>query len=709
MARAAQDCRLDLPDHAEVRVTGRFLARPSHEGAIPFRVDAGLDGCRGVVRALWPRDEPVPSTGERRVFQGRWEARDYPDPARPEWAGRLRITSVGPLAAGSGGLAGRVVELRGAVADRIAVLWGERAPMVEALILARREHLDPELRDAFGLSGTAHLLAISGFHVGVVAGLLLATLRTAGLRPRPAAIGAAAGSWLYVLAIGAPDAALRASVLLSLLAAARLRGTPVVSVGTLSSAFLLLLIMNPGSLASIGFQLSFAGTWGLVTLRRPIESILDRGWRRIGRRPPRRRPGAGAGERWLRGSSEGLTAGLAATLPTLPLLAWHFDRISLVGVPATLAVAPGVALAIPGVGLALGASVIWHEAGAFLAGGVGLILAGVEWGVRLAAGLPGASIWVSRPVLLAGGSALLLTVVLLQPMAGRIRRPARWVLGASAGAVAALILPILPSAATLDIHMIDVGQGDALVLRLPSGEWIGIDAGPASENWDAGARRVVPYLRRHGARRLELLVLSHPHLDHLGGAAAVLDEIAVATLLDPAIPTASAPYLSLLERARERGIPLRPARSGTVLGRSGVRIEVLHPDPGDSATGFSVHGDPNDWSVVLLVEWGEAAVLLTGDAYASTEIGLTDRLPALTVLKAGHHGSRTSTSRELLSATRPEWVMIPAGDGNSFGHPHREVMDRLADVGTRIVRTDRDGSVRLRLRRDGSVEVDTRR
>ncbi len=702
----AADCRLHLPDGARGEVTGRFVARPDSTRAIPFRVEAGLpDGCRSVVRTLWPTDEPLPATGARIRAPARWEARDFPEAGRGEWSGRLRILGGGEVVRG-GDLPGRALGVRGRVADRIAHLWGPRAPMVEALVLARREHLDPELRGAFGLSGTAHLLAISGFHVGVVAGLLLSLLRMAGARPRPAALGAAGGSWLYVLAIGAPDAALRASVLLSLLALARLRGTPVVSVGTLSTAFLALLVIDPTSLRSVGFQLSFAGTWGLVALRRPLEALLDRGWRRYGIRPPRRRPGAGAGERWLRGSSEGLTAGIAATLPTLPLLAWHFDRVSLVGIPATLAVAPGVALAIPGVGLSLLASLPSDALGGFLAGGVGLILALVEWGVRMAASLPGSSIWVSRPVLLAGGGAAAVTLLALSPLAGRIRRPARGALACAAALWMTLLLPVLPFPRSLDVHMIDVGQGDALLLRLPSGRWIGVDAGPASATWDAGERRVVPYLRRHGIRTLDLLVLSHPHLDHIGGAEAVLEGVRVRGLLDPAVAVPSGPYLELLEAGRALGVPLHRAEAGLAFADGGVRLEVLHP-ASDSWGGTG--SDPNDLSIILLVQWGDASVLLTGDAYQPHEEGVLAELPTLSVLKVGHHGSRTSTSEHLLRATRPRWALIPAGDGNRFGHPHPEVVERLEAHGVGILRTDRDGSIRLRLRRGGEVEVRTQR
>jgi competence protein ComEC len=717
-----EDCRLRLEGRLEVE--GRFQTRVEPGRTAPFRVEAGLPECGvTVLRVRWPAGAPVPPTGTRMEVAGRWEGRSFPEPGRALWAGRLLIegssgeeAAADPFRSLAGGdLPGRVLRVRGMVQDRIHHLWEDRAPMVEALVLARREGLDPGLRDAFGLSGTAHLLAISGFHVGVVAGLLLGLLRLAGFRPRAAAVGAAGGSWLYVLAIGAPDAALRAAVLLTLLAAARLRGRPPMSVGTLSTAFLLLLLWDPGGLASVGFQLSFAGTLGLVVLRRPLEDWVQGLRVRAGLRPLRRGPAASTGDRWLRAGSEGFVAGVAATLPTLPLLAWHFDRVSLVGIPATLLVSPVVALAIPGIGASLGLSTLVQGLGGFLAGGVGLLLAGVEMGVRGAAGLPGASVWVSRPALLGGGATGVLALVLLhRTRAGRIRAGTRRGMAVLLGASATVLLPLLPGPRVLELHMIDVGQGDALAIRLPGGGWIGVDAGPSGPGWDAGARRVVPYLRRQGARRLEALVLTHAHLDHVGGAAAVLRQLPVRGVMDPSRVTASVAWLEALQEARARRVSWWPAEAGREVRRDGVTIRVLHPPlhPG-GRTGIGVipsedegpGTDPNQVSVVLLVTWEGASLLLTGDAYAPVEEAVLDHIPPLTVLKAGHHGSRTSTGQRLLEATRPSLTQIPVGDGNRYGHPHPEVLSRLEASGSQVWRTDRDGDIRVRIRPGGRWEV----
>lgn len=710
LAADRRDCRLDLPHGWEGVVEGRFLTRALPGRTVPFRPEAGLPGgCTQTVRALVGRGSGEPGAGVALRIPVRWEVRGEPVPGRGEWAGRL-VALGEPVPVEGRDLRGRLLFLRGRIQETIAELWDDRAPMVEALVLARREHLDPELREAFALSGTAHLLAISGFHVGVVAGLLLGALRITGMGRRQATLGAVAGCWMYVLGIGAPHAAVRAALLLTLLAAARIRGRPVVPAGALASALLLLLVVDPGNLRSVGFQLSFAGTGGLVFLRGPLGSLVDRGWMRWrGERLVRGRKIRGMGQGLLKGGADGLIAGTAATLPTLPLLAWHFDRISLVGIPATLVVAPVVAMIIPGIGATLALAGPAAPLASFLSGGVDLLLLGVDRAVRWSAERPGASIWVSRPALLVSGGVGALVVLLLRwTLVGRVAPPVRYAAAAGLAAASVLLLPVLPGSDTLEVHLIDVGQGDALAVRFPSNRWILVDAGPRSDVFDAGSRRVVPYLRRRGVRRIEALVLTHPHLDHIGGAPAVLRDVSVVGVLDPSRPVPSTPWREVLEEGRRLGVSWWRAEEGLRLQLDDVVVEILHPDR--ATAGDPGLSDWNDLSVVVLVRRERGSALLTGDAYHWIEERVLPRLPArLSLLKVGHHGSRTSTGQALLDASEPAKAIIPVGSANRYGHPHPEVSQRLEARGTRTYRTDRDGDLRVRIERSGLVRVRTAR
>lgn len=208
-------------------------------------------------------------------------------------------------------------------------------------------------------------------------------------------------------------------------------------------------------------------------------------------------------------------------------------------------------------------------------------------------------------------------------------------------------------------------------------------------------------------RQLEAVVLTHPHLDHIGGAPAVLEDLRVRGVLDPSYPAPSSDYLVVLEAAARAGTSWWSAGARLTFEVDGVLISVLHPPPGE--VGGRVE-DLNDLSLVTLVTWDRASVLLTGDASAEIEREVLDALPPaslsrLSVLKVGHHGSRTSSSSELVAHTRPRVAVLSAGDGNRFGHPHAVVMERLDLAGVPVYRTDRDGDVRLVIGPDGTVEV----
>ncbi|MGH7483703.1 MAG: ComEC/Rec2 family competence protein, partial [Longimicrobiales bacterium] len=257
----------------------------------------------------------------------------------------------------------------------------------------------------------------------------------------------------------------------------------------------------------------------------------------------------------------------------------------------------------------------------------------------------------------------------------------------------------------LEIHAIDVGQGDALAIRTPGGRWILVDAGARSPTWDAGEARVVPFLLEEGAGALALLVLTHPDADHVGGAAAVLDALPVAAVLEPGIAVGKAPYLDALRVADRRGTRWYRAAAGVTVRIDDIEIHALAPGDVDAAA------DANEFSVVFRIVYGDFAAFFTGDASAEVEEKLVADSAAMRsqVLKVGHHGSATSTSQVLLDAVRPVVALISVGRSNRYGHPNRRVLRRLEDAGIRVFRTDEDGAVRVRAWRDGHVDVTTSR
>jgi competence protein ComEC len=295
-------------------------------------------------------------------------------------------------------------------------------------------------------------------------------------------------------------------------------------------------------------------------------------------------------------------------------------------------------------------------------------------------------------------------LLLALDVAGRLRGRFRW--GVAGAAAVAVLLAWPTGAATrggaLELHFLDVGQGDATAIRTPAGRWLLIDAGPRGERYDAGERRVLPFLRARGVHRLEALLLTHPDADHIGGAPAVLEGIAVGRVIEPGLAVGRPLYLETLRAAQAKDVAWNAGRSGRTLRLDDVSIELLWPDADllDSAR------DANDISLVALIRFGDFTALLTGDAPAAVEAELVQRhgdALRAQLLKAGHHGSRTSTSATFLDVVRPELVIVSAGRRNRYGHPATEVMRRLDERGIAVARTDRDGTISVRVSPGGAT------
>jgi len=298
----------------------------------------------------------------------------------------------------------------------------------------------------------------------------------------------------------------------------------------------------------------------------------------------------------------------------------------------------------------------------------------------------------------------------MHPGVGRRTRRIVLVMGLVGGWLGAPVAGSWAGSDSVELFFLDVGQGDAIAIRSPRGRWLLVDTGPRTKGFDAGQRVVVPFLRRHGARRIEALVLTHPDLDHIGGAGAVIRNLDVGAVLDPAVAVGKEEYQSVLAAAASVGAPWVGAHVGTRFDLDGVSVVVLAPE---AQTGIlsGTDVDANDQSVVIELRYGSFRALLTGDAPASVERRIVSDPSSepVQVLKVGHHGSTTSTASEAVGAWRPDLAIISVGGRNRYGHPAREVTDRLERAGAWILRTDRHGTITVRGRRDGSYTVATER
>ncbi|MDE3001664.1 MAG: DNA internalization-related competence protein ComEC/Rec2 [Gemmatimonadota bacterium] len=673
-------------------LTGRFIAPPLSNSA-PF---ARFDGCGTITVVVSGRRSILESAEEVRAgdavqVQGRMRAgrrRPWFQATRIEPMGRWEDPRLTERVRWS------VIRFRGEVVRRTHDLYGDRAPLVTALMLARTEGLDPEVRQAFAGAGIAHLLAISGFHVGVVAGLISTALAGLPWGRRRRRCAAALITSAYVALIGFPVSACRAALIFVLTSLSVLVGRVPSRWGALGASAFIVLWLDPRELGNPGFQLSFAGAAGLVSWARPVESWLLTCLRGSSVRLPRTLVSATG-------------AGIAATVATLPFVDWHFERVALLGIPATLLATPLVSLALTGSTLSVGLSVLWPGGSAFLAGGVIVVLDVLSHIAQRTAGLAFGSVWISPATVIAGGTGVLFATWLARrPGVGGIGRRRLTGIYLFAGV---LVWPMLVTAegrGSLDLWMIDVGQGDAMVIRTPKGSWILVDAGPPSDV-QVSAQPVVRTLRSLGVRSIDLLVLTHPDADHIGGVPGVLKSFRVERILDPALPVGKSLYEKVIMAAESRSIAWSAARAGQQLEFDGVRIDVLHPS--DSAVVLEsragTQAEANRVSVVLGIAWHDVDILLAGDAYTDVEEALAGRLGDIEVLKVGHHGSLTSTSRAFVDATSPEHALVSVGRSNRYGHPAPAVLARLSDAGAVIHRTDEQGTVKLRVARDGRIRV----
>jgi competence protein ComEC len=555
-----------------------------------------------------------------------------------------------------------------------------------------------EMEELFLRAGLLHVLVVSGAQVGLLAASVVGMLTL--LRAHPALRFLLAGTvvLLFAAMVGWGAAVGRAAIMALVGLGAGWLGRDADAATALALAALLWLALYPASLFSLGFQLSFAATWGLVFLSPALE-------------PPLR-------PRWL---AQIAGATLGAQLAVLPLLAAVFQRVSLAAFPANLLVLPVVAVLVPaGFVLSLVGLVLPPAAFALAPAFLPAVWAIVAL-ARLFAGAPGAEVWLP-PVgwwQVVAAYALLGTLPRLRRAA--IRGAVRWAGLAVWGLLVAALLSAgsaLPGSLgprLLVVTVLDVGQGDAILVQSPAGRALLVDGGGEVElpgrsdvseradgertvatRSDVGARRVVPALRRLGVRRLDVIVLSHAHEDHVGGLPAVLQNFSVDLVLEPGVPHLSPSYTWFLELVRRRRIAYALARQGQRIDLGGgAAAHVLWPP--QEGERQEAAGQVNARSVVARVVFNRFSVLLTGDIEAETEAQLArgEGLQS-TVLKVAHHGSRTSTTPIFVDAVRPLYAVISVGRGNFFGHPHVQTLRTLEQRGIRVYRTDRDGAVILR-------------
>jgi competence protein ComEC len=564
--------------------------------------------------------------------------------------------------------------VRTAAAHRIENLFGKDAPMAKALLIADQHSIPPEMRDRYARAGIIHMLSISGLHVAIIAAAISLLCQVARLPRTLGGVVTIVATGLYVAVIGAPAPAVRSAVMLGTGAVARIAQRPTSAWASLALGAFAPLVA-PRTVLDLGYQLSVAGIAGLIASGALARRFLA----------PR-----------LSGSrlavSRDLLTSVVAGVVTAPLVAWYFGRVSLVGPLANLIAGPVIALLQPMLFLAMMLAPI-HSAAVFVAGACHPLLVFFDNIAVRAAEMPAASLNVVPSLaaaLLAGGCVVALITAAVS------RYPGRPLVTAAGLLVVVAWLPMIPVSRTgqVEMHVLDVGQGDAILVRTDRGRWLLFDAGRVWRSGDAGRSTIIPYVMRRGGR-VVTFVLSHPHADHLGGAATVFRALHPATFWDAAFAQGSVVYREVLRTALDSRVEWKRVHPGDEIQVDGVTVEFLAPDSAWTAS----LADPNEASAIALVRYRAARFLLVGDAEQAEEAWLLDHARQelrADVLKVAHHGSSTSSGDEFLAAVNPQAAIISVGAENGYGHPSADVLAALGRIGARVFRTDREGTIVVR-------------
>ena len=585
------------------------------------------------------------------------------------------------------------------------------AAITREMVLGINGGLAPEVREAFSASGTAHLTSVSGLHVGFVYATVFFVLKYVLLQlrfrvlgsfsggPRPSKLAAAGGLLAvlgYACLVGSNLPTVRSTLMIGTYVMAYLLDRDGDPWQTTALAALLILIVQPLSLFDIGFQLSFAGVLAILYARRFLH-------------PPEAMPVTEPEADSLRSRlttklREAVIISTFASLGTAPLVLYVFKRLPLIAPLANIVVLPFASIAVP---LALLASFLAQASESL--GGVllfltGLIVTAMYTLIAFCAAIPYAAPRfgvVALPVIVLAYGTLVLTPY------SRVSRAARW--GAITGAmliVAWLTWPWLISERNgrLEVTFLDVGQGDASVIRFPRGSAMLIDGGGSyRDDFDVGERVVAPFLWSQGMRRVDYVVATHPHPDHAKGLGYILRDFRVRQFWDNGAQSLAPWYDKLRQMAMAQDVYRNVVLDGpTALTIDGVALELLHPSPTFQPRmkqrGSGENAGENNCSLVIKLTYGSISILFTGDIEQEAERSLLQSGQNLraTILKVPHHGSRTSSSALFVRAIDPQVAVFSVQRDNRFGHPHPLVVDRYTALGTQILRTDAHGAITLR-------------
>lgn len=560
-------------------------------------------------------------------------------------------------------------------------LMEEHSSLMKSMLLGDSSYLDEITEKRFRDVGLAHVLAVSGLHIGIISLFLIYALSFIGLNRRLAILFTILIIWFYGYMIGYPASVLRASIMFSFLMLANLIYRRYDAVNLIFFAGFILLIFNPLRIFSVGFQLSFSATISLVLFTNRIHEVVFKGKGKIG---------------------QALSPLIAVQIGIIPIMAYHFNNLSTISIIANLLLVPIISVA-----LILGFVMIvfslvsigfFHIILYLLSSLLGMLLYIVSFLVYIMHQIPYVNIslpspWIIEIILFYLVIFILLKIINIGLFADIFKyRVSKAVL------IYLYILIIFTGfglffhTKVITIDFIDVGQGDCALIRVNNKNFLVDSGGTPNSDYDIGKNVILPYLKKQGVRKLDGVFISHFHVDHCEGVKSFFGNIKLDNIFIGYKNNSNELYNELFELSRKYKMRLTILNKGDrIMIGNNVAVRILFPT---KETMFTEN--ENNMSLVMLIEANDRKILFTGDIEKEVEeeIVNSEIKEDIDVLKVPHHGSNTSSMNNFIDFFRPEYAIIQVGR-NSFGHPDEEVINRYMSRGIEVFRNDNDGMVRV--------------